>query len=176
MLPAETAVKLPGGGEDWPKMLSPQQAAVPSVRSPQLWRPPAETAVKVPAGGEDWPKLLSPQQASVPSVLTPQPWRAPASSAPDTAPGGAVAIDRSASPAGGAAAQEAGTSTTSRQPTTSVTTMERVRTSPSPEAHPTCAAVHPQAPLLAAAEALEVCVSVPDRPRADTRRRRVADL
>jgi hypothetical protein len=52
--------------------LSPQQATVPSVLSPQLWEPPALTWVNGPAGGVAWPERLSPQQATVPSVLSPQ--------------------------------------------------------------------------------------------------------
>ena len=53
-VPALTAVKVPGGGVDWPSAFQPQQASVPFVRRPQLWWPPALTAVKLPAGGEAW--------------------------------------------------------------------------------------------------------------------------
>ena len=57
-------MKVPAGGVAWPSPLSPQQARVPFVLTPQVWKPPALTAVKVPAGGVDWPLPLSPQQAS----------------------------------------------------------------------------------------------------------------
>ena len=56
-------------------MLSPQQATVPFVRTPQVWSAPALTAVKVPAGGVAWPTSLSPQHATVPFVRSPQVWR-----------------------------------------------------------------------------------------------------
>ncbi len=60
------------GGEAWPLLLSPQQAAVPFALIPQVWVSPALTAVKVPAGGVAWPLPLAPQQATVPFVLIPQ--------------------------------------------------------------------------------------------------------
>ena len=72
--PALTEEKVPEGGEACPKVLSPQQASVPSLFTPQLWKSPALTEEKVPDGGVDCPKPLSPQQASVPSLLTPQLW------------------------------------------------------------------------------------------------------
>ena len=50
--------------------LPPQQATVPFVLTPQVWRPPALTAVKVPAGGVAWPLALSPQQATVPFAFS----------------------------------------------------------------------------------------------------------
>lgn len=33
----------------------PQQAVVPSARSPHVWEPPAESSVNVPPGGGDCP-------------------------------------------------------------------------------------------------------------------------
>ena len=49
----------------------PQQAIVPSVRSPQVWPQPDSTCWKVPDGASDCPTWLSPQQTAVPSVRTP---------------------------------------------------------------------------------------------------------
>ena len=65
---------MPAGGVAWPSLLSPQQATVPSVRTPQVWKRAGADRVKVPAGGVAWPKSLFPQQATVPSVRTPQVW------------------------------------------------------------------------------------------------------
>jgi len=73
-VPALTSVNVPAGGVDWPKLLSPQQATVPSVLIPQVYTPPALTSVNVPEGGVDWREPLAPQQAKVPSVFTPQLW------------------------------------------------------------------------------------------------------
>ena len=53
-----------------PRALLPQQATVPSVRTPHVWSQPWLTETKVPAGLAMPPSLL-PQQATVPSVLTP---------------------------------------------------------------------------------------------------------
>ena len=51
-----TWVKVPAGGLACPRLLSPQQARVPSVLTPQVWREPAAlTSVKVPWGGIDLP-------------------------------------------------------------------------------------------------------------------------
>jgi hypothetical protein len=58
--------------------LSPQQAALPSARSPQVWKAPAETSVKVPADGVACPSPLYPQQDALPSMLSPQVWVPPA--------------------------------------------------------------------------------------------------
>ena len=48
-------MKVPAGGVAWPWPFRPQQARVPFVLIPQVWRAPALTAVKVPAGGVAWP-------------------------------------------------------------------------------------------------------------------------
>jgi hypothetical protein len=42
--------------------LNPQQATLPSVFTPQLWKPPALTLVKLASGGVVWPVPLYPQQ------------------------------------------------------------------------------------------------------------------
>src|ERR1019366_7690015 len=44
--PALTAVKVPGGGVDSPKLLTPQQTIVPSVLRPHVCHTPALTDVK----------------------------------------------------------------------------------------------------------------------------------
>ncbi len=41
---ALTWMKTPAGGLAWPLSLFPQQATVPSLRSPQVWKKPALTA------------------------------------------------------------------------------------------------------------------------------------
>jgi hypothetical protein len=70
--------------------------------------------VKLPAGGVARPESLAPQQAGVPSVRTPQVWEPPALTLPATASAGAVAIESSSEPVGGAAARaEAPSSTVS---------------------------------------------------------------
>ena len=56
----------------WPKLLLPQQASVPVVLIPQVWKLPELIAVKVPTGGV--PMIALPQQLSVWSVLMPQVW------------------------------------------------------------------------------------------------------
>ena len=90
-----------GAAPNLPKPLSPQQASVPFVRTPQEVTPPALTAVKLPAGGEACPKALSPQQASVPSVLIPQAVGGPAAvSGGERAGGGLVCPRVVVAPAG----------------------------------------------------------------------------
>ena len=65
-------------GTTRPRSLAvPQQATVPLVRIPQLWKVPALTLVKVPDGGEASPSLLRPQQATVWSVRMAQTWPKP---------------------------------------------------------------------------------------------------
>jgi hypothetical protein len=46
---------MPAGAAHCPDELSPQQAALPSARSPQVCQLPEEIWVKVPATGADWP-------------------------------------------------------------------------------------------------------------------------
>jgi hypothetical protein len=64
-------VNVPAGGVASPYSLSPQQATVPSVRTPHLWSIPALTETKVPAGGVACQATLLPQETTVPSVFTP---------------------------------------------------------------------------------------------------------
>ena len=44
-------MKVPAGGVDFRWSFCPQQAALPSARTPQVYLLPAEISVKVPAGG-----------------------------------------------------------------------------------------------------------------------------
>ena len=69
-------------------LLSPQQARVPSVLTPQVNPKLALTDVKVPVGGVAWPELLLPQQAMFPLLLTPQAKRLPALMDAKVPPGG----------------------------------------------------------------------------------------
>ena len=73
-----TDVNAPGRGVDSPSSFRPQQATVPSVRTPQEWVEPALTDVNVPLGGEARPKVSEPQQARVPSSRIAQVWFSPA--------------------------------------------------------------------------------------------------
>ena len=66
------------GGVDWKKELSPQQATLPLMVTPQVWYPPALTLWKVPVGGEVWPSVSHPQHVTLPLVVTPQLWYSPA--------------------------------------------------------------------------------------------------
>ena len=68
-------VRVPVGAVVCPLLPLPQQVAVPSVRSPQVWKPPAVRVVKLPVGALVCPPLLSPQQVAVPSMRSPQVWR-----------------------------------------------------------------------------------------------------
>ena len=68
-------VRVPVGALVCPPLLSPQQVAVPSVRSPQVWKWPAVMVVRVSVGALVCPPLLLPQQVAVPSVRSPQVWR-----------------------------------------------------------------------------------------------------
>jgi hypothetical protein len=58
------------GGFAPPYSFDPQQATVPSVRTPQLYSPPfaVDTLWNVPVGGGAMPPLKLPQQATVRSV------------------------------------------------------------------------------------------------------------
>ncbi len=60
------------GGVASPRSSLPQQAAEPSVFTPQVWVFPALTERKEPSGDEAWPSASLPQQATEPSVLMPQ--------------------------------------------------------------------------------------------------------
>ena len=76
--PAATDRNDPSGASDCPSSLSPQQATVPSVRTPHECEPPAATDRNDPPGASDCPSSLSPQQATVPSVRTPHECELPA--------------------------------------------------------------------------------------------------
>jgi hypothetical protein len=69
---ALTEENVPAGGVNSPKLLSPQQAMVPSVLTPQAYSPPSLTEANVPVGGTASPSRSEPQQSMVPSVITPQ--------------------------------------------------------------------------------------------------------
>lgn len=75
---AQRHPNVPPGGRVWPKRSSPQQATMPSLRTPHVEAPPAETCRKVPPGGEAWPPRSSPEQATGSSLRTPQEWIWPA--------------------------------------------------------------------------------------------------
>ena len=66
------------GGVVSPHDSRPQQAAEPSVLTPQVCLVPALTEVNSPSGGVAWPYPSSPQQATEPSSLTPQVYSYPA--------------------------------------------------------------------------------------------------
>ena len=70
--PALTEEKVPAGGVAWPKVLSPQQAMVPSVFTPHAAEERTLMEEKAPPGVGTWvpPYPVLPQQAMVPSVLT----------------------------------------------------------------------------------------------------------
>ena len=51
LLPAATAVKVPVGAFSCPRLLSPQQAMVPSVLMPQVWFSPASMLAETVSGG-----------------------------------------------------------------------------------------------------------------------------
>ena len=61
-----------------PGSLDPQQATLPSGRTPQPWSPPALIDAKTPGTGTYWPTVTSvPQQAREPSVLIAQVLKSP---------------------------------------------------------------------------------------------------
>jgi hypothetical protein len=65
--PALTALKVPEGASVWPRTLSPQQATVPSVCTPQVWSlPPSTLAARVSAGAvpTDWPESATGAEAA----------------------------------------------------------------------------------------------------------------
>ena len=59
----------------------PQQTAVPSVFSAQVWEPPALIALYVPGGALASPKSFEPQHTIVESVRMAQVWLYPVSTA-----------------------------------------------------------------------------------------------
>ena len=76
--PALIVLKSPVGASACPAQLFPQQTAVSSLRTAQLWPRPALTDLKPPAGGSASPYSLFPQQTAVSSLRTAQLWRPPA--------------------------------------------------------------------------------------------------
>jgi hypothetical protein len=81
---------MPGGGVACPSLSSPQQATVPFVLTPQVWKlnVSALTALNVPPGEASWLKRLSPQHVTDPFVLIPQLWKEPAVIAMNVPAGG----------------------------------------------------------------------------------------
>src|SRR6185295_5614637 len=72
--PAVTWMKVPAGGVEPPKLLSPQHSTAPFGLKPQLCADaaaPVATCANAPPGGVEGSR---PQQAAVPSVASAQPW------------------------------------------------------------------------------------------------------
>ena len=84
---------------NWPELLAPQAASVPSAHNAKLWLPPAAMAMtRLPASKPlvstatgrvavvvellpNWPLLLYPQAATVPSEHNARLWESPAATA-----------------------------------------------------------------------------------------------
>src|SRR3954470_1471609 len=97
--PALICQNVPAGGEDCPKLWSPQHTGMPSFRMPQLSKKPASNArlSNVPVGGVAWPSPLAPQQSTPPLVLTAQLWAPPAVTAVKVPVGAVVIVPQQAS-------------------------------------------------------------------------------
>ena len=85
----------------WPKLLSPQQLALPLAVTPQVWKLPALIAVNNPGGGVAWPALFLPQQEAPALFVMAHVWKPPALiavTAPTPSVGGGVAWPKLLSP------------------------------------------------------------------------------
>src|SRR3954447_20273500 len=98
-LPALICQNVPAGGEDCPKLWSPQHTGMPSVLMPHVSKKPASSArlSNVPLGGVAWPLPLPPQQTTPPSVLTAQLWEPPEVTAVKVPVGAVVMVPQQAS-------------------------------------------------------------------------------
>src|SRR3954453_8868861 len=97
--PALICQNVPAGGEDCPKLWSPQHTGTPSFLMPQVSKKPASSArlLKVPAGAVLCPSPLAPQQTTSPAVLTAQLCAPPEGTVVNVTAGAVVMLPQQAS-------------------------------------------------------------------------------